>query len=66
MVKDNGARDELADDNFCRHLGLNAACKNEDNKRNNGHNFVFSHYWQRVIYDGVLCLQAQRLTSKNI
>jgi hypothetical protein len=66
MAKNHGPCDEPADDNLCRHLGLNATCKNENYKRNNGHYFIFGHYRQRVIYDGLLCIQAQRLTSKNI
>jgi hypothetical protein len=65
MAKSDGTRHEPTDNNICCDLGLNATCKNENNKRNNGHYFIFGHYWQRVIYDGLLCLQAQRLTSKN-
>lgn len=61
MVTDNGLGPESSLNDLCCGLGVYAISKNADTKSNSGHSSFFSNYRQHTFYDGLLCLQTQKL-----
>lgn len=65
MDANHGVGHEFTFNNFCSGMGVYAIGENAYNKSDHGRFSFFSNNRQYTFHDGLLCLQAQKLISKN-